>query len=102
MINRTSIKYLTTFIVCLFFLITSCESEHGIEPKPFENQEFGFGGNIVFYGVWPDSIKRMILIVFKDPPGFVITILRPSSICSTSKPRYLIQKFRKIPRRPKG
>ncbi len=73
MINRTSIKYLTTFIVCLFFLITSCESEHGIEPKPLENQEFGFGGNIVFYGAWPDSIKRMILIVFKDPPGFVIT-----------------------------
>ena len=70
--------YLLLFTVFVSFtLITGCDSENGIAPKPVENQEFGFGGNIVFYGVWPDSIKRIILVVFKDPlinpDDFVIT-----------------------------
>lgn len=77
MINKTYIKYLTVFIACLFICITSCESDHGIAPKRVEEQEFGFGGNIIFYGIWPDSIKRIILVVFKDPlltpNDFVIT-----------------------------
>ena len=77
MINKIYIEYLAIFFACLFIFLTSCESEHGIEPKPIPEQQFGFGGNIVFYGAWPDSIKRIILVVFKDPlltpSDFVIT-----------------------------
>lgn len=61
----------------LLIILISCDSDHGIEPKPIAERDFGFGGNIVFYGEWPDSIKRMILIAFKDPllseDDFVIT-----------------------------
>jgi hypothetical protein len=61
-------------------ILVSCDPENGIAPKPIEEQEFGFGGNIVFYGAWPDTVKRVILVVFKDPlinPGdFVLTNIR--------------------------
>ena len=77
MINKIYIEYLAIFFACLFIFLTSCESEHGIAPKPIPDQEFGFGGNIVFYGEWPDSINLIVLIVFKDPllkpEDFVIT-----------------------------
>ena len=70
-------KILSIIIVCFFIILVSCDSEHGIAPKPIVKQEFGFGGNIVFYGAWPDSIRRIILVVFKDPlinpDDFVIT-----------------------------
>ena len=67
MSNRTQIKILSFIIVCFFIILISCDSEHGIEPKLIDDTEFGFGGNIVFYGAWPDSIRRIILVVFKDP-----------------------------------
>lgn len=58
-------------------ILVSCDSEHGIAPKPIVDTEFGFGGNIVFFGAWPDSVKRIILVVFKDPlinpDDFVLT-----------------------------
>ena len=73
--SRTQIKILSIFIACLFTIIVSCD--HGIEPKQVEDTQFGFGGNIIFFGEWPDSIKRMFLIVFIDPlldeSDFVIT-----------------------------
>lgn len=65
--HRTKIKFLIVSIVYLVIVTFSCNSEHGIAPKPNGEQEFGFGGNIVFYGAWPDSIRRMVLIVFKNP-----------------------------------
>jgi hypothetical protein len=75
--SRTKIKILSIFIICFFIILVSCDSDHGIEPKAIDDTEFGFGGNIVFYGAWPDSIKRMFLVAFKDPlldeSDFVIT-----------------------------
>jgi len=74
---RTQIKILSIVIVCFVTILVSCDSENGIAPKPIVDTDFGFGGNIVFYGAWPDSIKRMFLVVFKDPlldeSDFVIT-----------------------------
>ncbi len=61
-------NYLMTFLVIASFtLIVSCDAENGIAPKDVQIRQFGFGGNIIFYGVWPDSIKRVILVAFKDP-----------------------------------
>jgi len=61
-------NYLMAFIVITSFtLIASCDADNGIAPKDAGIKQFGFGGNIIFYGVWPDSIKRVILIAFKDP-----------------------------------
>jgi hypothetical protein len=58
-------------------MLVSCDSEHGIAPKQIVDTEFGFGGNLVFFGEWPDSITRMFLVVFKDPlldeDDFVLT-----------------------------
>ena len=75
--SRSKIKILSIIILCFFIILVSCDAEHGIAPKPIVDTEFGFGGNIVFYGAWPDSVKRIILVIFKDPlinPGyFVIT-----------------------------
>ena len=75
--SKTSIKYQIIALVFLFILLASCESEHGIAPKPIVEKGFGFGGNIVFYGAWPDTIDLVVLIVFKDPlatpEDFVIT-----------------------------
>ena len=77
MSGRTQIKILSIIIVCFYMVLVSCDSEHGIAPKPIVEKEFGFSGYIVFYGAWPDSVKRIILVVFKDPlinPGdFVLT-----------------------------
>jgi hypothetical protein len=47
-------------------IMVSCDSEHGIVPKPIDDTEFGFGGNIVFYGAWPDSVKRIFIVALKD------------------------------------
>jgi hypothetical protein len=75
--SRTQIKILSIFIAGLFIILVSCQADHGIAPKTIVDTEFGFGGNIVFYGAWPDSIKRMFLVAFKDPlldeSDFVIT-----------------------------
>ena len=64
--SKTKIKVLSIIIVCFFMIIVSCDSDHGIEPKQIEDTEFGFGGNIVFYGAWPDSVKRVFIVAFKD------------------------------------
>jgi len=78
--SRTKIKILSIIIACFFMILVSCDSEHGIAPKPIVETEFGFGGNIVFFGEWPDSITRMRLVVFKDPlidpDDFIITNFR--------------------------
>ena len=65
--SKTKIKILSIIIVCFFMILVSCDSENGIAPKTYLAKTTGFGGNIVFYGAWPDSIKTMVLIVFKDP-----------------------------------
>ena len=65
---KTKIKILSIIIVCFFItLVSCCDTEHGIAPKPLVEQKFGFGGNLVFYGAWPDSITRIVIIAFKDP-----------------------------------
>jgi hypothetical protein len=73
----TKYKNLTLIALSFILISISCVSEHGIEPKSISKHEFGFGGNIVFYGAWPDSVKLVVLIVFKDPllkpEDFVIT-----------------------------
>ena len=70
-------KFLIISIICVVMISVSCDSENGIAPKGIAEQEFGFGGNIVYYGAWPDSIKRIILVIFRDPliepDDFVIT-----------------------------
>lgn len=80
MSRRTRIKILSSIIACFFLILVSCDSENGIAPKPIVEQEFGFGGNIVFFGEWPDSITRIILVVFEDPlinpEDFVITNIK--------------------------
>lgn len=84
MVYKTGIRRLRIIIICFFMILVSCNSEHGVAPKPIVNQGFGFGGNITFYGAWPDSIKRVLLVVFKDPledsTDFVITNIRYLSI----------------------
>jgi hypothetical protein len=75
--SRTKIKIVSIIIACFFMILVSCDADHGIAPKTIADTEFGFGGNLIFYGAWPDSIKRIILVVFKDPllepSDFVIT-----------------------------
>jgi len=74
---KTKIKILSIIIACFFIILVSCDSDHGIAPKPIADTEFGFGGNVVFFGEWPDSVKRIILVIFKDPlinpDDFVLT-----------------------------
>ena len=48
-------------------MASCCDTEHGIAPKLYVAETTGFGGNIVFYGAWPDSIKRTHIVMFKDP-----------------------------------
>jgi hypothetical protein len=67
MVYKTRIRYCRIIFACFLMILVSCNSDHGVGPKSINDQEFGFGGNIVFYGVWPDSIKRVFLVVFKDP-----------------------------------
>ena len=57
-------KILLPGVILLFFL--SC-NDHGIEPKTELPESTGFSGKITFLGVWPDSIKRTHIVVFKDP-----------------------------------
>jgi hypothetical protein len=74
---KTKIKILSIIIAYFFIIVVSCDSDHGIAPKSIANTEFGFGGNVVFFGEWPDSVKRMFLVVFNDPllddDDFVLT-----------------------------
>ena len=51
----------------LLFLLISCNSEHGIAPKPYVPETTGFSGRITFVGIWPDSIQRTHVVMFKDP-----------------------------------
>ncbi len=51
----------------LLILLLSCNSEHGIAPKPYIPETTGFSGRINFVGSWPDSIKRTHVVMFKDP-----------------------------------
>ena len=61
-------KILSIIVIFFFIVMASCcDTEHGIAPKPLVKQKFGFGGNVVFYGAWPDSITRTVIIAFKDP-----------------------------------
>jgi hypothetical protein len=84
MSGRIKIQILSIIIVCFFIMLVSCDAENGIAPKPIDETEFGFGGNIVFFGEWPHSIKRMFLVVFKDPliddDDFVLTNMSYLSI----------------------
>jgi len=66
------IKYLTLIAFSFILISVSCESEHGIEPKPFippppPDSTTGFSGRITFIGTWPDSIKRTHIVMFKNP-----------------------------------
>lgn len=54
------------FFLVLFFLIIFFGCDKGLEPIGSNQVQFGFGGKITFIGLWPDSIKRTHLIVFKD------------------------------------
>lgn len=59
--NR-NIKYIAS--VLILFSLIACDK--GIEPKD-ENEQTGFGGTVTFIGEWPVEIKRMFIVVFKDP-----------------------------------
>jgi len=68
----TKIKYLTLIASSFILILISCESEHGIEPKPYippppPDSTTGFSGRITFIGTWPDSIKRTHIVMFKNP-----------------------------------
>ena len=70
--KKVQIKYFLVFITCLLIVSISCESENGIEPKPYippplPDETTGFSGKITFVGTWPDSIKRTHIVMFKDP-----------------------------------
>lgn len=51
----------------LLILLISCNSEHGIAPKPYVPETNGFSGRITFLGTWPDNIQRTHVVMFKDP-----------------------------------
>ena len=59
--NR-NIKYIASVLI----LISLIACDKGIEPKD-ENEQTGFGGTVTFIGEWPVEIKRMFIVVFKDP-----------------------------------
>jgi len=59
------VKLLVSSIFLVLFL--SCNSDHGIAPKPFVPETTGFSGRITFVGIWPDSIQRTHIVLFKDP-----------------------------------
>ena len=70
--SKAFIKYHITALLSLFIILASCESEHGIAPKPFippppPDETTGFSGRITFIGTWPDSIKRTHIVMFKNP-----------------------------------
>jgi hypothetical protein len=67
--SRTKIKILSILIVFFFMLLVSCDSDHGIAPKPIidKSETTGFSGRITFVGTWPDSIQRTHIVMFKDP-----------------------------------
>ncbi|MCK7526210.1 MAG: hypothetical protein MZV64_55700 [Ignavibacteriales bacterium] len=50
----------------MLILISLISCDKGIEPKD-ENEQTGFGGTVTFIGEWPVEIKRMFIVVFKDP-----------------------------------
>lgn len=52
-------------VIFLFTVIlTSCDK--GIEPKNYD-EPTGFSGTVTFIGDWPQEIKRVFIVVFKDP-----------------------------------
>ncbi|OGU72920.1 MAG: hypothetical protein A2V93_00345 [Ignavibacteria bacterium RBG_16_34_14] len=57
------LKFLISFLL-LAIIINGCNG--GIEPQA-ENTEAGFSGKITFIGLWPDSVTRTHLVVFKNP-----------------------------------
>lgn len=70
--KKAQIKYFLFIVTCLLIVSISCESENGIEPKPYippppPDSTTGFSGRITFIGTWPDSIKRTHIVMFKDP-----------------------------------
>lgn len=57
-------KYYLYAIIIFAALITGCGK--GIEPEPEKTNE-GMGGKVLFKGVWPDSISRTHIVIFKTP-----------------------------------
>jgi hypothetical protein len=54
------------YVFFILILISMIACDKGIEPKD-ENEQTGFGGTVTFIGEWPVEIKRMFIVVFKDP-----------------------------------
>jgi hypothetical protein len=65
-------------VILLVFSVISCDQ--GISPLPEKPETTGFEGNITFVNVWPDSIRRTHIVIFKNPllqpSDFVITNLK--------------------------
>jgi hypothetical protein len=63
---KKSIKYfkVQSAILILIVLALACD-DHGIEPKPPESS--GFSGTVRFLNEWPDSIKRIFIVIFENP-----------------------------------
>jgi hypothetical protein len=51
-------------LISLLFLLTACDQ--GVAPKR-NTDPTGFSGKITFIGVWPDSIRRTHIVMFKNP-----------------------------------
>jgi len=60
--DKKRLKYFSLFLIILFIAV-ACD--HGIEPREAESS--GFSGTISFTTPWPDSVKRVFIVVFKDP-----------------------------------
>jgi hypothetical protein len=65
--NINLLKYQAVFLILILFAI-ACD-DNGIEPKPEipADKVSGFHGKVTFVGVWPDSIKRVFVVVFQNP-----------------------------------
>jgi len=67
--DKKTLKYFSLFLLILFIAV-ACD--HGIEPRAAESS--GFSGTVSFISPWPDSVKRVFIVVFKNPlltPGDV-------------------------------
>lgn len=69
----------TEIILILLLAVTFLSCDKGIEPKNYD-EPTGFSGTVYFVGEWPAEIKRMFIVVFKDPllssADFTITNLK--------------------------
>lgn len=68
------------FYTAIFlFAVTLLSCDKGIEPKDY-TEETGFSGTITFVGEWPADVKRVFIVVFKDPlltsADFTVTNLK--------------------------